>query len=94
MGSFSDSGAVDVVETASDGLMNNVRIVGTVFPAPADAEALMKTFQKIVLQQPRSARMDAIPRALLSHRVQATSGDFFKDPLPKADVITIGDDIA
>jgi len=50
IGSFSDSGAVDVVETASDGLMNNVRIVGTVFPAPADAEALMKTFQKIVLQ--------------------------------------------
>ena len=38
--------------------------------------------------------MDAIAREVLSHRVQATSGDFFKDLLLKADVITIGDDIA
>jgi hypothetical protein len=32
----------------------------------------------------------AIAAAGLSDRVKAVSGDFFKDPLPKADVITIG----
>ena len=31
-----------------------------------------------------------IERSGLSGRVQAASGDFFKDPLPKADVITMG----
>ena len=31
-----------------------------------------------------------IERAGLSGRVQAASGDFFKDPLPRADVITMG----
>ena len=32
----------------------------------------------------------AIAREGLSDRVQTASGDFFKDPLPKADVITMG----
>jgi hypothetical protein len=32
----------------------------------------------------------AIAREGLSGRVQTASGDFFKDPLPKADVITMG----
>lgn len=31
-----------------------------------------------------------IEQAGLSHRIATASGDFFKDPLPKADLITMG----
>jgi len=31
-----------------------------------------------------------IAAARLSDRISTVSGDFFKDPLPKADVITMG----
>jgi len=32
----------------------------------------------------------SIETAKLSHRIQTVAGDFFRDPLPKADVITMG----
>jgi O-methyltransferase len=46
-------------------------------------------YRSICRQSSRS-REKAIAREVLADRAQATSGDFFKDPLPKADVITMG----
>ena len=48
---------------------------------------LFKTFD---LPPVRVHAQDAIDHAGLAHRIQVVSGDFFVDPLPPADVVTMG----